>query len=533
MAATITATADTSHWHPRYNPWLIALTVTLATFMEVLDTSIANIALPHIAGSFGASSDESTWVLTSYLVSNGIVLPISAWLATRIGRKRFYMSCVALFATSSFLCGLAPSLGLLVFFRILQGAGGGGLQPSEQAILADTFPPAKRGMAFSIYGMAVVVAPAIGPTLGGWITDNYSWRWIFYINVPISLLSLYLTHRLVEDPPYLREEQEKRKGIRIDYAGLGLIALAVGSLQMVLDKGQELDWFGSNWIIAGVCVAVMVFVGWIFWEWRHPNPIVELKLLKNRNLATAVFFMFILGFVLYGTTVLIPQFLQLLMGYPAVVAGEALAGGGFIMMLMMPLCGTLVSRVDPRRLMSFGFAVTSVALYYMARHLTLDMDFRTIAMLRVYQTMGLAFIFIPTNVLSYVNIRRENNNQVSSMVNFVRNIGGSVGIALVSTFITRTTQVRQNYLSANMRDTNPKFEQMVNGMSSTLRNHGLDPGQALHQAYARVAVMMQQQAASLAYKDAVSAMAVLIACLIPLTFLMKRPPAHSAAPPMH
>jgi DHA2 family multidrug resistance protein len=471
--------------------------------MEVLDTSIANIALPHIAGSFGASSDESTWVLTSYLVSNGIVLPISAWLATRYGRKRFYMSCVALFTISSFMCGLAPSLGLLVFFRILQGAGGGGLQPSEQAILADTFPPAKRGMAFSIYGMAVVVAPAIGPTLGGWITDNFSWRWIFYINVPISLLSLYLTHRLVEDPPYLKVEQERRKNVSIDYIGLGLISLAVGCLQMTLDKGQELDWFASHWIVAGTCAAILVFIVWLFWEWRHPHPVVELKLLKNRNLATAVFFMFNLGFVLYGTTVLIPQFLQLLLGYPAVMAGEALAGGGFIMMLMMPISGTLVSRVDPRGLMSFGFAATATALYYMATHLTLGVDFKTIALLRVYQTMGLAFIFIPSNVLSYVNIPREANNQVSSMINFVRNIGGSVGIALVSTYITRTAQVRQAYLSANLRNTNPGFRNMVNGISSTLQAHGLNSGEALSQAYARVSLMVQQQATAVAYKDAV------------------------------
>ena len=531
--AAITAPLERASWKPRYNPWLIALTVTLATFMEVLDTSIANIALPHIAGSFGASSDESTWVLTSYLVSNGIVLPISAWLATRYGRKRFYMSCVALFTISSFMCGLAPSLGLLVFFRILQGAGGGGLQPSEQAILADTFPPAKRGMAFSIYGMAVVVAPAIGPTLGGWITDNFSWRWIFYINVPISLISLFLTQRLVEDPPYLKAEREKRRSVRIDYVGLGLISLAVGCLQMTLDKGQELDWFASHWIIMGTCAALIVFIVWLYWEWRHPNPIVELKLLKNRNLATAVFFMFVLGFVLYGTTVLIPQFLQLLMGYPAVMAGEALAGGGFIMMLTMPISGTLVSRVDPRGLMSFGFAATATALYYMATHLSLGIDFRTIAMLRVYQTMGLAFIFIPSNVLSYVNIPRESNNQVSSMINFVRNIGGSVGIALVSTYITRSTQARQFYLSSNLRETNPQFRQMRNGISSALQAHGLSAGQALHQAYARVAFMVQQQAASLAYKDVVSVLAVLVACLIPLTFIMKRPPAHGAPPPIH
>ena len=305
MASTTANAIAEPVWRPRFNPWLVAMTVTLATFMEVLDTSIANIALPHIAGSFGASSDESTWVLTSYLVSNGIVLPISAWLATRYGRKRFYMCCVALFATSSFLCGLAPSLGLLVFFRVLQGAGGGGLQPSEQAILADTFTPAQRGMAFSMYGMAVVVAPAIGPTLGGWITDNYSWRWIFYINVPITIISLYLTHRFVEDPPHLKAEQARRKGMKIDYIGLGLVALGIGCLQYVLDKGQEKDWFASHWITGLLVVAVIILVVWVIWEWHHENPIVELKLLKNRNFATAVFFMSVLGFVLYGTTVLI------------------------------------------------------------------------------------------------------------------------------------------------------------------------------------------------------------------------------------
>ena len=274
--------------------------------MEVLDTSIANVALPHIAGGLGASSDESTWVLTSYLVSNGIILPISAWLATRLGRKRFYMTCVALFAGSSFLCGLAPTLGMLIFFRVLQGAAGGGLQPSEQAILADTFVPSKRGMAFAVYGMAVVVAPAIGPTFGGWITDNFSWRWIFYINVPVSILSLYLTNRLVEDPPYLKKERERQKGIRVDYIGLGLVALGIGSLQIVLDKGQEVDWFSAHWLTVTLAVAIILLVSWVVWEWHHPNPIVELTLLKKRNFRTAMFFMFVLGIVLYGTTVIIP-----------------------------------------------------------------------------------------------------------------------------------------------------------------------------------------------------------------------------------
>lgn len=521
-------------WRPAHSPWLIALTVTLATFMEVLDTSIANIALPHIAGSFGASSNESTWVLTSYLVSNGIVLPVSAWLATRFGRKRFYMTCVALFAASSFLCGLAPTLGMLVFFRILQGAGGGGLQPSEQAILADTFPASERGMAFAVYGMAVVVAPAIGPTIGGWITDNYSWRWIFYINVPISILSLYLTHRLVEDPPFLHEEREKRRGVSIDYVGLGLVCLGIGCLQIVLDKGQEEDWFGSHWITALSITAVAVLLAWIIWEWRHPHPIVELRLLKKRNFAAAVFFMFVLGMVLYGTTVLIPQYLQLLMGYSAVLAGEALAGGGFIMMLTMPVAGTLVSRVDPRRVMCCGFAVTAVALFYMSTHLALNINFGTASMLRIYQTLGLAFIFIPSNTLCYVDIPREKNNQVSSMINFVRNIGGSIGIALISTFITRTSQIRQNYLSAHMQNGNPRFREFIGGLASTLHAQGLSPAQAMRQAYARAGALIEQQASALAYKDVVSILAVMIAFLVPLAFIMRRPPSGAAeAPPVH
>jgi DHA2 family multidrug resistance protein len=531
--ATAALTMDAAAWRPRHNPWLIALTVTLATFMEVLDTSIANVALPHIAGSLGASAEESTWVLTSYLVSNAIILPISAWLATRMGRKRFYMTCVALFASSSFLCGLAPSLGMLILFRVLQGAGGGGLQPSEQAILADTFAPSKRGMAFAVYGMAVVVAPAIGPTIGGWITDNYSWRWIFYINVPISLISLYLTHRLVDDPPYLTEERKRRKGIRVDYIGLGLVALGIGTLQLVLDKGQEADWFSSHWITAALAAAIILLVTWVVWEWRHEHPIVELKLLKNRNFATAMFFMFILGAVLYGTTVLIPQYLQLLMGYSAVSAGEALAGGGFIMMLTMPLSGFLVSKIDQRVLMSIGFAATATALYYMTTHLTLGMDFQTAAMLRVYQVAGLAFIFVPSNTLSYVDIPPEKNNQISSMISFIRNIGGSIGIALLSTFITRGAQRRQTYLSAHMNKGNPQFRHMIDGLTATLRGQGLSPTEAMRQAYGRAAALLQQQATTLAYTDVVSGLAIIVACLVPLCFIMKRPPEHQEAPPMH
>jgi MFS transporter, DHA2 family, multidrug resistance protein len=502
--------------------------------MEVLDTSIANVALAHIAGGLGASSDESTWVLTSYLVSNAIILPISAWLATRLGRKRFYMACVALFAGSSFLCGLAPTLGMLIFFRILQGAAGGGLQPSEQAILADTFEPSKRGMAFAVYGMAVVVAPAIGPTFGGWITDNFSWRWIFYINVPVSIISLYLTHKLVEDPPYLQKERERQKGIRIDYIGLGLVALGIGALQIALDKGQEVDWFSTHWLTAVFVLSIVLLISWVVWEWRHPNPIVELTLLKKRNFRVAMFFMFVLGMVLYGTTVIIPQFLQLLLGYSAVSAGEALAGGGFVMMLMMPISGFLVSKLDQRAMMCFGFGITAASLYYMATHMTLGIDFRTAAMLRVYQVAGLAFIFVPSNVLSYVDIPRDKNNQISSMISFIRNIGGSIGIALISTFITRAAQQRQTYLSGNMTPSNPRYRQMVDGLTATLHSQGLSMADAAHQAHGRVAALLTQQATTLAYGDVVSVMAVVVGLLAPLAFIMKRPPKHAAeAPPMH
>jgi DHA2 family multidrug resistance protein len=509
----------------------------MATFMEVLDTSIANVALPHIGGNLSASQDESTWVLTSYLVSNAIILPVSAWLATTFGRKRFYMTCVALFGVSSFLCGLAPSLGALVFFRILQGFGGGGLAPSEQAILADTFPPARRGMAFAVYGMAVVVAPAIGPTLGGWITDNYSWRWIFYINVPISILSLILTHRMVEDPPYLREERKRVSKIRIDFFGLGLIAVGIGCLQVVLDKGQESDWLASWWITAMLITAIVTLAVFVFWEWRHDHPIVDVKLFKLRNFATSIFFTFMLGMVLFGSTVLIPQFLQSLMGYPAVKAGEALSGGGAIMIVMMPLAGMLVSRMDQRLMIAIGFASTSLSLLYLT-NLYIGIGFGAVAMMRIYQTLGLAFIFLPSNTLAYLGVPRIKNNQVSGINSFARNIGGSIGIAGLSTLLIRQTQKHLTYLSANTVPGSPAFDAMIRNLSSPfLRNGHVAKGSfgATQQAYGELWGMMQAQASNLAYIDVISGMAVLVACLIPFVLLMKRAPktADGSSPPAH
>jgi MFS transporter, DHA2 family, multidrug resistance protein len=509
-------------WKPKYNPWLIALTVTLATFMEVLDTSIANVSLPHIAGNLSASQEESAWVLTSYLVSNAIVLPISAWLSAIIGRKRFYMTCVALFTASSFLCGLAPSLGMLIFFRILQGVGGGGLQPSEQAILADTFPAAKRGMAFAVYGMAVVLAPAIGPTLGGYITDNFNWRWIFYVNVPIGLLSLFLTNRMVEDPPFLKREQERRRGLRADYVGLGLLTLAIASLQIALDKGQESDWFSSRWITTLVVLAVYAFLVWIVWEWHHPNPVVDIRLFQRRNFATAMFFSFTLGIVLFGTTFMIPQFLQVLLGFPAVKAGEALAGGGFIMILLLPICGTLVSHMDPRKLMAFGFVSISAALYYMSSLFSLTMDFRAAFLLRTLQMVGLAFIFIPQNILAYVGVPREKNNQISSMNSFVRNIGGSIGIALISTSIARVAQQRRSSLVAHATPGTPAYDSIVGGLAQFLKGQGVSGGDATRKAYGLISFLIDQQATTLAYVEVISILAVIVLCLAPFLLIMRR-----------
>jgi len=521
---------DDSAWKPRYNPWVIALTVTLATFMEVLDTSIANVALPHIAGGLSAGQDESTWVLTSYLVSNAIVLPLSGWLTTVIGRKRFYMTCVALFTVSSVLCGFAPSLGLLIFFRILQGAGGGGMGPSEQAILADTFPPERRGLAFSVYGMAVVVAPAIGPTLGGWITDNYDWRWIFFINVPVGLVSLFLTSTVVEDPPWLK--RLKGAAMKVDYIGLSLVVLGIGCLQVILDKGQQDDWFGSSFITTFAVVAAVALVTLVIHEWRTLHPILELRLLKNRNFAATILFNFVLGCVLFGTTVLIPQFLQTLMGYSAQKAGEVLSPGGFMLMLLFPIAGILSTKIDPRWMIAFGFGITAVALYHIT-NLNLDVDFGTLIFWRMYQVAGLAFIFIPISVLSYVGVPMEKNNQISGMSNFIRNLGGSVGISTLTTFLARQTQVHQTSLVAHATSANPQLQVLLNSWAAHRAMTGSGPALAVQQAYGQVIGIIEQQATLLSYVNAFGAVALIVVCLVPLPFLLKKPKTGGQAMAAH
>ncbi len=509
-------------WKPRHNPWLIALTVTIATFMEVLDTSIANVALPHIAGSLGASSNEATWVLTSYLVASAIVLPISGWLQNRFGRKRFYMTSVALFTASSMLCGFAPSLPLLILARILQGAGGGGLAPSEQAILADTFPVAKRGQAFAVYGMAVVVAPAIGPTLGGWITDNYNWHWIFFINLPIGLISLFLTTRMVEDPPYLQERRKTSRVESVDFIGLVTVAAGVGSLEFVFDKGQEKDWFGSQLITSFTIVAVCFLVFFVVWEWRHRNPIVDLKLLRIRNFGTSVGLQFVLGMVLFGTTVLIPQFLQALLGYTAERAGLALSPAGLVMMAMMPLAGFAVGRVrDPRLLVAGGYAVTALALYNLTR-LDLDVSFGTVALWRAFQVIGLAFVFIPISTLNYVGVPREKNNQISSLSNFARNLGGSFGTAMLTTFLERTAQTHQATLGEHAYPGGYAYSSFVAQTQAALEKMGHAGAAQLAQAQAYQELL--RQASMLSYQNAFWLLSITIGCLVPIPFLMQKPP---------
>ncbi len=516
-------------WHPGHNPWLVALTVTIATFMEVMDTSIANVALPHIAGGLSAGLDESTWVLTSYLVSNAAVLPISAWLSDRYGRKRFYMTCVALFTVSSFLCGLAPSLGLLVFFRVLQGLGGGGLGPSEQAILADTFPPQKRGMAFAVYGMAVVLAPAIGPTLGGWITDHYSWRWIFYVNVPFGILSLSLAQIMVKDPPWLEKSRAEAKQRGIDFLGLVLVATSLGTFQVVLDKGQRDEWFASSFIRIFTVISITSIIFFLYWDWRHKYPVVNLKLFRNRNYATSNVLMFLLGAVLLGSAVLIPQFLQTLLGYSAQKAGEVLTPGGFALLLILPIVGKLVTKIDPRLLIAFGFVVSGLALFELS-HINLAIDFHTAVWWRIHQALSLAFLFVPINTISYTDIPREQNNQVSAMVNLMRNIGGSVGISIFSTMLARREQVHQTFLAANIAPGSSAYEHYVSAVTQRLTAGGAGAHAAGQLATGLVYQAVQRQSAVLAYIDVIwiFIIASFIGALV-VWLAKRRPPGEAPA----
>ena len=507
---------------PLINPWIVAVTVSMATFMEVLDTSIANVSLPHIAGDLSASQEETTWVLTTYLVSTAIALPMSGWLSTLIGRKRYYMLCVLLFTVSSALCGMAASLPQLILFRVLQGIGGGGLQPSEQAILVDTFPAARRGMAMALYGMTILVAPVLGPTLGGWITDNYSWRWIFYINVPVGLLSLFLSNLVVEDPPYLKAQRAalRNRPFQMDYIGLGLLALGLGALEVVLDKGQQEDWFDSAFIVRLTAVAVVGLVAAVVWELRHPNPVINLRLLKDRNFLFAGIVVFCAFGVLYGSTVLLPQMLQSLMGYSATMAGLVLSPAGLVTMVEMPIIGILLARkVDARWLIIAGLLVVASASFWLSTR-NLEVAPSQVMWPRIVQTLGAGLLWVPINTAAYLYVPKQQTNNASGLFNLIRNEGSSIGVATVTTLLQRYSQFHQNRLVEHVTPLKPLANSLILQMSQQNGSSGSVYGS--RQALAKVYELVQSQAMILSYLDMFRLFAVASLAVIPLVLLMRR-----------
>jgi DHA2 family multidrug resistance protein len=491
------------------NPWVVTCAVMLATFMEVLDTTVVNVSIPHIAGNLASTNEEGTWVVTSYLVSNAIVLPISGWLANRFGRKRLLLTCVAGFTLTSLCCGMATSLTQLIVFRVLQGLTGGGLQPLAQAILLETFPKERHGHAMAAFGLGILLAPILGPTLGGWITDNYSWRWIFYLNLPVGVLSLFLMNRFVFDPHYV-----KRGNGRADLWGIGFLAVGIGSLQVMLDTGQRKDWFSSQYIqtFAGLCVFGLVAL--IIRELMTDHPVVDLRVLANRSFSSGVLLISMLGFVLYASLVLLPLYLQTLMGYPAYNSGLALSPRGVGALLFTPLAGHLTTKIDPRRLLLVGMGLGSLTMFQLSG-LNLNAGFWDIFWPQVLQGVALSFLFIPLMALAMARISPEKMGNATSIFNLMRNIGGSVGIATMTTFLARRSQVHQNHLVAHVRAGSPQTYQMLEGMKRNFFLHGFDPVTASHKAYAAVYGMVQQHAAMLAFVEAFWVMGVVFLMMIP------------------
>ena len=506
-----------AEWKPKINPWIIAVTVSLAAFMEVLDTSIANVALPHIAGGLGVSNDESTWVLTSYLVSNAIVLPLSGYMVSAFGRKRFFLTCIALFTVSSLLCGAATSLGLLLLFRVLQGAFGGGLQPMAQSILADSFPVEKRGLAFSVYGITAVCAPAIGPTLGGWLTDNYSWRWVFYINIPVGILAIFLVQQLIEDPPYL---VRLRQGVRkFDFVGFSLLTIGVAALQIALDKGQEADWFGSTFITTLIVAAVVGLTALVVWEWFQKAPIVDVHLFKSFNFAATNAMFFVVGMILFSSTVLMPQFLQTLMGYTAQTAGLVLSAAALVLLATMPVVGQLASRIQARYLLAFGWAGLLVGMYVSSNWVNPYVSFGSATWVRILQYFPLGFVFIPLNVAGYIGLAPEKSNAAAGLMNFTRNIGQSVGTSAVTTLIARRSQYHQSVLAGH--SASGGFDAAIQSLTTQLAQAGMSVHDAGQQALGRLYGLLQAQAATLAYVDVFWLLAVFSALMFFCSFLLK------------
>lgn len=503
------------------SPWLIAVAATLATFMEVLDTTIVNVSLSHIAGTLGAASEESTWVLTAYLVANAIVLPLSGWLSDVFGRKKFFMGCIIGFTVASFLCGAALTLPMLIFFRLMQGLSGGGLQPTQQAIIVDAFPPEKRGMAFGIVGITMIVAPVLGPTLGGLITDNFSWRWIFFINIPFGILALFAIGKLLP-PDTVSKEKKHRK---VDYIGLSLIALSIGALQIMLDKGQTEDWFHSELIVVCTVISAIAAIGAVFWMLRQTTPIVELRLLKDKSFAISCVIIFFTGFSLYGGAAILPMLLQSEFGYSSTLAGYVISPGAFLLIFLMPMMGKLMGYVQARYLIFIGMMLTSVGMWH-SMFLTPQLNYETFVWIRITQVLGLPFLFIPTSTMAFLRVPPHLNNKASAFYALCRNIGGSVGIALAVTYVLRRQQVHQNFLSEKMSMYNPDFRSFLEGTAQAI-------GGSTDIAMQKIYREMLHQASILSYSDVYQGLALIVMMVAMLAFFMpaNNPKAGRGKPP--
>jgi DHA2 family multidrug resistance protein len=502
---------------PQVNPWIIATAVMLSTFMEVLDTTVVNVSLPHIAGSLSATVDEATWTLTSYLVSNAIILPLTGWLANFFGRKRLLMLSVTGFTAASFLCGLAPNLPFLIVFRVIQGACGGGLQPISQAVLLESFPPQDRGKAMGFWGLGIVVAPMLGPVLGGWLTDSYSWRWVFYINVPIGVAALVMTRLFVFDPAYIRRTSEK-----IDYWGIGMLAVGVGALQVVLDKGQEKDWFASHWIAAFTLLALVALTAFVLFELWTEHPVVNLRVFKIRTYATGAFMMALLGVGLYGSIVLIPLVMQTLLGYPAVQAGIAMAPRGLGAFIAMPLVGIIMTRFDSRKLLALGLVVCAYTLIMFSR-LNLGAGYWDFFWPQIIMGLSLGFLFVPLTTTTMDPIPKETMGNATSLFNLVRNLGGSVGISAVDTLQIRREQTHINVLGAHVNSLNPRALAVMNQLRAMFIARGADTVTASHRAYSVVWRMVMRQATMMSYNDAFRLLGIMFFAMMPFILLMRKP----------
>ncbi len=512
------------------NPWSIVAVISIATFMTVLDSSIVNVALDHIAGSLSASYDEATWVTTTFLIATAIVIPVSGWLADVIGRKRYYMISVALFTLASLLCGLASNLSLLILARVLQGAAGGGLAAVEQSMLVDTFPPQKRGMAFAAYGMVIIVAPIFGPILGGWITDNSSWRWCFLINVPIGMLSLYLVSLFVDEPEVMKRERRRllQRGLRVDVVGFVLVALFFGCLEFTLDRGQTDDWFADPLIVGTALSAAVAFVLLIPWELTRDDPIVPIAMFARRNFGIASIFLLLTGMILFGTTLFIPQLLQVVMGYTATQAGLALTAGGVATILVMPLVGVLSGKMDARVLIGVGFVAQALALMYMSRFST-DLTFASAAVARMLQSMGLPFLFVPITIVAYVGLAPNESNRASAMMNVARNLGGSIGISAVQTLLARREQFHQSRMVELLNPLNPNYTAGLNQLIHRLIGQGQSAANASGEAVATLYRSMQRQASMMSFVDVFHVLMIVVLVSIPLLLAMQGPKSAAAA----